>query len=401
MKRITTTIAILAAMAGTAATSHAAISPDSIAARMERQLLEYPQEAIHVTTDQGVYLAGDTVWMRPFVVDAATLKQVDASRYVYVEFSAPTGDVVKRVKLLKRDGKFSGYIPLPIDLPEGSYTLSAYTMFMRNQGPEFFFRKPLRVLSPYALREGFDVRLKSDSGNPRLIVDRKSTQADMTLKIGDKEKTVRGSDAHLEVGLSRKDAAAGPILVTNGQYSRYVTVPPADTTLAVTLHPEGGYLIPGIPCKVGVKAIGVDGLGRDISGTVTDSRGKAVCDFSTLHAGMGTFTLTPKADEKYTLKVGGNSYPLPEADSRAAVIHVAGTDHDGGELTASAVGNVPSGAMLVVQTRGILKGVSAITPESPVRIPRERLGEGVSQLLLIDADGNTLSERLVWNAPER
>ena len=53
-------------------TMQAAIHPDSIAARMDRQLLEYPQEAIHITTDQGVYLAGDTIWMRPFVVDADT-----------------------------------------------------------------------------------------------------------------------------------------------------------------------------------------------------------------------------------------------------------------------------------------------------------------------------------------
>lgn len=399
MKKIITAIMILGAAGAT--TASAAINPDSIAPRMERQLLEYPQEAIHVTTDQGVYLAGDTIWMRPFVVDAATLKQVDASRYVYVELSAPTGEVVKRVKLLKRDGRFSGYIPLPIDLPEGAYTLSAYTMFMRNQGPDFFFRKGLRVLSPYALREGFDVRLKDGNGNPRLVIDRKSTKSDLMLKIGDKEKTVRGDKAQIEVGLSKKEASSGPILVTNGQYSRYVTVPTADNTLAVTLHPEGGYLVPGIPCKVGVKAIGTDGLGRDIDGEVTDSRGNTICRFSTIHAGMGTFTITPKAGETYTLKVGDDSYPLPEADSRAAVIHVTGADHEGGELTASAVGNVPSGAMLVVQTRGIPKGVSAIAPEKPVRIPRERLGEGVSQLLLIDADGNTLSERLVWNAPER
>ena len=149
MKKIITSIMTAIVAAGASAALH----PDSISARMERQLLEYPQEAIHITTDQGVYLAGDTIWMRPFVVDAATHRQADASRYVYVEFSTPTGELVKRVKLLKHEGRFTGYIPLPLELPEGTYTLSAYTTFMRNIGQEYFFRKGVKVLSPYALRE--------------------------------------------------------------------------------------------------------------------------------------------------------------------------------------------------------------------------------------------------------
>ena len=134
MKKIITSIMTAIVAAGASITMHAALHPDSISARMERQLLEYPQEAIHITTDQGVYLAGDTIWMRPFVVDAATHRQADASRYVYVEFSTPTGELVKRVKLLKHEGRFTGYIPLPLELPEGTYTLSAYTTFMRNIG---------------------------------------------------------------------------------------------------------------------------------------------------------------------------------------------------------------------------------------------------------------------------
>lgn len=397
MKKIITSIMTAIMAAGATMTMQAAIHPDSIAARMDRQLLEYPQEAIHITTDQGVYLAGDTIWMRPFVVDAATHRQADASRYVYVEFSTPTGELVKRVKLLKHDGRFTGYIPLPLELPEGTYTLSAYTTFMRNLGPEYFFRKGVKVLSPYALREGFDIK---SLVNNRMTVERKSTVNPMTIKAGEEERIIKKGEPTIEFQLSKNERKAGTILVSNGNYSRYIKLPSADTTISVTLHPEGGYLIPGTPCKVGVKAIGTDGLGRDIAGEVVDSQGKSICSFATLHAGMGTFTITPKAGEKYSLKVGTDSYALPEADSRAAVIHVAGSENNHAAITASAVGNVPAGAMLVVHTRGILKGVSPIGADSPVRIPRERLGEGISQLLLIDADGNPLSERLVWTAPE-
>ena len=115
---------------------------------------------------------------------------------------------------------------------------------------------------------------------------------------------------------------------------------------------------------------------------------------------MGTFTITPETGEKYTLKVGTDSYALLQADSRAAVIHVAGGENTHSLQSRQAPWAIPAGAMLVVHTRGILKGVSPIAAGTPVRIPRERLGEGINQLLLIDADGNPLSERLVWTAPE-
>ncbi|MDE6714982.1 MAG: hypothetical protein K2J74_00690, partial [Muribaculaceae bacterium] len=47
------------------ATVHATdFHPDSVQLRMARQLYEYPQEKMHVTTDQSRYVAGDTVWLR-------------------------------------------------------------------------------------------------------------------------------------------------------------------------------------------------------------------------------------------------------------------------------------------------------------------------------------------------
>ena len=57
-------------------------------------------------------------------------------------------------------------------------------------------------------------------------------------------------------------------------------------------------------------------------------------------------------------------------------------------------------AIAAAENAGYDSLADCIAAGTPVRIPRERLGEGISQLLLIDADGNPLSERLVWTAPE-
>ena len=117
------------------------------------------------------------------------------------------------------------------------------------------------MLSPYALREGFDIK---SLVNNRMTVERKSTVNPMKIKAGEEERIIKKSEPTVEFQLSKNERKAGTILVSNGNYARYIKLPSADTTISVTLHPEGGYLIPGIPCKVGVKAIGTDGLGRDM-----------------------------------------------------------------------------------------------------------------------------------------
>ena len=56
----------------TTATSLLAQNIDAISERIDLQRQEFPQEKIHVMTDHGDYLAGDTIWLRAWVVDAAS-----------------------------------------------------------------------------------------------------------------------------------------------------------------------------------------------------------------------------------------------------------------------------------------------------------------------------------------
>ena len=132
----------------TAAGENIDLSIDSVALRLDRQRYVYPQEKIHVTTNQGSYVAGDTIWFRAWVVDAASNTQVAVSRYVYVELISPFGAVDSRVKIKEHNGTYQGYIPIDEDLPEGCYTLSAYTGFMESAGADYFFRKPVDIISP-------------------------------------------------------------------------------------------------------------------------------------------------------------------------------------------------------------------------------------------------------------
>jgi hypothetical protein len=114
-----------------------------------QQLSHFPQEKIHLQTDRGIYMSGETLWFRAHLVDALMLKQANASRYVYVELVNPLGNLVERVKIRPDSlGCFYGHIPLGEDLPEGNYSLRAYTWFMQNIGEEYFPHKLIYISDP-------------------------------------------------------------------------------------------------------------------------------------------------------------------------------------------------------------------------------------------------------------
>ena len=104
----------------------------AIAERLDLQRYEFPQEKIHVMTDRGSYMSGDTIRLRAWVVDAATHQPVSASKFVCIELLSPTDSVCMSVKIHQdENGVFQGYMPIPDDLPEGRYQLTAYTMYWK------------------------------------------------------------------------------------------------------------------------------------------------------------------------------------------------------------------------------------------------------------------------------
>ena len=66
--------------------------------------------------------------------------------------------------------------------------------------------------------------------------------------------------------------------------------------------PEGSQLIAGVPSKVAFKATGVNGLGIDVQGTITDNSG-TISHFESAHLGMGHFELKPEEGKTYKANV--------------------------------------------------------------------------------------------------
>lgn len=124
------------------------VPPDTLAARMWRQVMAFPQEKLYAQTDRAEYTCGDTIWVRHLIANATTLVPSRASRYVYVELVNPFGKLVCR-QMMRQDegGDIYGYVPTSFDLPAGLYTLRAYTRYMAATTPEYVFERPVRILS--------------------------------------------------------------------------------------------------------------------------------------------------------------------------------------------------------------------------------------------------------------
>ena len=119
-----------------------------VANRFKEQLRVFPQEKIWLHTDKPYYLSGEKIWFRAYLVDASIHTPSPYSQYVYVELFSPLDTVIARVKIRREDDAFHGCLPVSDDLPEGDYTLRAYTTHMLNCDENYFFTKTVHIGGP-------------------------------------------------------------------------------------------------------------------------------------------------------------------------------------------------------------------------------------------------------------
>ena len=162
------------------------------------QLEAFPQEKIHLHTDRDFYVPGEKIWFKAYLVDALShqypvysqlvsekLDEVTNvfnlqnlySQYVYVELISEAETLVDRVMITQTDDNmFYGHLPLSDTVPEGSYTLRAYTRYMENMGDDYFFKKNIRIGnlkvengrsggSKGSVQDDFDVSFFPEGGN--------------------------------------------------------------------------------------------------------------------------------------------------------------------------------------------------------------------------------------------
>jgi uncharacterized protein YfaS (alpha-2-macroglobulin family) len=122
---------------------------DSLRKTFDRYRSQVAGEKVYVHTDRSLYLTGETLWFKVYLVDASLHKLDGLSKVVYVEVIDATDKAVAQAKVEMKEGLGSGNIFLPATLNSASYTLRAYTSLMKNYPPEFYFHTTFNLVNPF------------------------------------------------------------------------------------------------------------------------------------------------------------------------------------------------------------------------------------------------------------
>ena len=317
----------------------------SVQDSINRQLSLFPQEKIHLQTDRNIYVPGEKIWFKAYLTNGANNQPATHSRYVYAELISPADSIVNRVMIRQdEDNMYHGHLFLSDMIPEGTYTIRAYTRHMENLGEDYYFTKNIQI-----------------KNIPNEASAKKQTDRERNARI-------------------RRD------------------------DFDVALLPEGGNLIDGKMCRVAFKALNRDGTSDYITGRLLDEKGKLLSTVKTFYAGMGSFYFIPEKGKKYYLECTNRNgtekkFELPACQS-AHTVRSAWRRHDNIHLvTVEKSDDIPEQQLyLLTYSSGVVLHFSEWNYRNRlISFKGDELPSGIIQFVLFDAAMNPMSERLVFN----
>jgi len=394
---------------------------------LQKQAVDYPFEKVYLHLDKPYYGAGDTIWFKGYTVTGASHHLSIFSNVLNVELIDQHNTVKKSIKLPLVVGLAYGDFPLPDTLEEGSYRIRAYTNWMRNAGIDYFFDQTLTIVNAVSNRVFTQSSYTYTIQNGQQTVNAIITYTDL------EGKPYANKEVKYEVDLEPQKVAKGkgvtdekgnllvtftnptPATLSTGQIvtdiridgqknvSKTIAIKASTTKVDVQFFPESGSMISGITSKIAFKAVGADGLGASVKGTITDETGKEWAAFSSTHLGMGAFTLTPEAGRLYKANISypdgsQNTIELPKVSDQGYVLAIDNTDSLNVAVKITGA-NVTGDVTLVAQSGGVVyfagKGRPGKTSFTTV-IPKSRFISGIVQFTLFSDSGEPLNERLAF-----
>ena len=334
-----------------------------------------PQEKVYVHMDNTCYQLGDTIWFSAYTRRTDTGGPSSVSGVLYVELYGQEGYLVERKLIQMRDGHGEGFFALNKMIQyAGLYELRAYTRWQLNWGGYD------RRHSPWAFKwfESRELERAYFRDYEKLY-----------------SRVFPVYDQPQEPGTFPRD-------VTLRGKRRYFRRDKDKRRLTLSLFPEGGGLVTGLPCRVAFEAAWSDG--EWVQGWLHYGQDSA----RVVNRGRGTFTLTPTGGKagKVTFVADDGTMAkadLPKADTLGVVLAM----EQGGKGWRAHVrhtGNLPESALaMTLMHEGRLvafRRMDELTQEGDGRVMA--LGDslltasGVYQLTVFDHLGRVYADRLFF-----
>ena len=380
-----------------------------------------PKEKLYLHLDKPFYGAGEKIWFKGYLVNATTHQDNSQSNFIITELINRSDSIVERKKIRRDSLGFHNAFTLPATLPAGDYYLRGYSNWMLNEDPDFFFSRNIKIGNSIdnTIVSSIEYQQEDDTHYTAKIKFTSNVQAvfeNTTIKylylengkIKNKGKKKTDENGWISISLpDLKSPAARRIEVEFDDpqyiYKRTFYLPVFTNDFDVKFFPEGGALLSIPHQNVAFKVQGADGFSKEVEGFLFNSKGDTLTNFRSEHNGMGIFTMNPVDNETYYVTARTNDsitkrFDLPAIEPKGISIAMSHYKQEiRYEIQKTETTEWPQKLFLLAHTLGKLAILQPINPERTFGKMNDSLfTEGITHFMLIDQQGNALSERLVF-----
>lgn len=397
----------------------------------------HTQEKVYLHTDKPYYAIGDDIWFKAYVIDAQTLTSTPLSNILYVDLIDGRDSIKKTLRIPLVLGFGWGNFELKDSLKEGNYRLRAYTTWMRNFGEEFYFDKIIKVGNSWTNQVITKTNYTfSKDGNKETVTahinysnldgfpyanKEVSYHAELDFRALGKGKTTTDEKGNVTISFTNDKpflSKTGRIttslkIAENTIVTKYIPIKVTSNETAVQFFPEGGDLVENVRSKVAFKALGTDGLGKEISGYIQDNENDTIAKFTSKHLGMGYFAFTPLPGKTYEALIKftdgtEKKFKLPIAKTEGIALSVLPNVKDSilvkiSTNKAFAQKNQDKVYTLIAQNSGNIIYTAQsklIGTNFASKLSRQRFYQGITQFTLFDENLLPIAERLIFLHPK-
>ena len=387
----------------------------AIASAIESHFALSPGMRGYVMTDKPLYQPGETLYYRADVRTSSALVGVQTG--ITMQLVSPRGAVVAQHRVMAQGGVATNAFDLAGDIAGGEYTLKLVAdtgltderklVINTYEAPRL--QKTIEfVKTAYGPGDGVTapLEIRRATGEPlanapaTIVVtvdDAEIARMPITTDGGGKAVAKLTLPAHIARGDGLLTLIVDDGGVTEAMQKR---IPIVLNSVNVSLYPEGGELVAGLPGRVYFAATNPMGKPADVEGKVVDDRGKLVATFASIHDGMGRFELAPSSDRTYHVEITrpaniAQRFAVPAAKDGGCVVRAMA----GEPMRVAAVCTTSRTLEVeaVLRDKLVAGGELDVEADKPAVVELPVAGEGAVRVTLLSTKHEPLAERLVYH----
>lgn len=316
---------------------------DSVASIWQMLIHSNNNEKIIFQTDRKIYMAGEKIWFKAFVVNAVNNKVDLKSKMLFTDFVDDHDNVIAKLVLNNAALNTNGAINLPDTLNSGFYWLRSYTNKILAEDKNGIFLQPVYIIN----------KRKPDTTNYKAA--------------------------------------------ENAIAKRNFNTPPA-----IRFFPERVTGIPGISSTGVLQITDADNNPLIAYGDIVNSNDSVITNFTTNRFGLSRIALQYVVNENYTavFHINGHDvkYALPSPDHFAAQLSVTNQTENSIKAFVTLEDSLSQnfGTAILAINRDSLCYAATGTGAYGINIPLDNFPGGITSLLLFDQQKHLLAERKIF-----